>query len=240
MDRELVYDLPTRVFHWIFAGLFATAFLIADNIDDDSLTFSWHMLAGLTAGFAVMLRIGWGCVGTRHARFSDFVLSPAEALEYAGGILGGRARRWAGHNPASSWAAVAMMALVLGLGLTGWLMTSGGDKEAIEDIHELLANAVLVLAALHIAGVILHALRHRENLARSMIDGRKADVPQGEAIASARKATGMLFVALAAGFGLVLWSNFDAGQRELSFLGSTLQLGESEYGEKHEEDHDDD
>lgn len=237
MERELVYDLPTRVFHWCFAGLFAAAFTIARTIDDASLVFTWHMLAGLTAGFLVLLRIVWGFTGTRHARFADFVLNPVALMRYFGAILGGAKRRWAGHNPASSWAALAMMTLALGLVTTGWLMTSG-DKETFEDFHELFANAFLVVVVLHLAGVVLHKLRHGEMLALSMLDGRKAAVPVGEAIASGRNAVGALFLALVAGFVLVLWNNFDPGERVLRLYGTTLQLGEADDpGWSHEEEH---
>ncbi len=239
MERELVYDLPTRVFHWCFAGLFAAAFTIAQTIDDDSVVFTWHMLAGLTAGFLVLLRIVWGFTGTRHARFADFVLSPAELVRYFRAILGGAKRRWAGHNPASSWAALAMMTLALGLGTTGWFMASG-DKETFEDIHELFANAFLIVVVLHVTGIVLHKLRHGEMLALSMLDGRKAAVPAGEAIASGRNIAGAMFLALVAGFGLVLWNNFDPGERALQLFGTTLQLGEAEdSGWMVEEEHED-
>ena len=105
MRQHLVYDLPTRIFHWLFAGLFLTAFVIAKTIDDESAIYSWHMLAGLTLSFVVVLRILWGFFGTQHARFSGFALNPMDLLSYFKGILTGEKRRWAGHNPASSWAA---------------------------------------------------------------------------------------------------------------------------------------
>lgn len=239
MDKPLVYDLPTRVFHWSFAVLFAAAFTIAKTIDDESMVFPWHMMAGLTAVFAVLLRLFWGLAGTRHARFADFVLSPREALRYLGGILNGDKRRWAGHNPASSWTAVLMMGVALALGLSGWLMTTGGDKEAIEDIHELVANVFLILVVLHVAGVVLHTLRHGEMIARSMVDGRKPGVPEAEAIASARAPVGALFMALVAGFVALLGTNFDPGQGTLRMFGATLQVGESareELDHEHVED----
>ena len=89
MKRQLVYDLPTRLFHWLFAGLFLTAFVIAKTIDDDSSWFSFHSLAGLTLGFLVILRIVWGIFGTQHARFSNFALNPKDLLAYFKGILSG-------------------------------------------------------------------------------------------------------------------------------------------------------
>lgn len=80
MKRQLVFDLPTRLFHWMFAGLFLTAFVIAKTIDDDSGWFNYHSLAGLTLGFLVLLRIIWGIIGTQHARFTDFALNPKSSF----------------------------------------------------------------------------------------------------------------------------------------------------------------
>ncbi len=246
MDRRLVYDLPTRAFHWAFALLFCAAFAIAKTIDDDAGAFSWHMMAGLGAGFAVSLRVLWGFAGTRHARFGDFVLAPREVLGYFVGLFTGARRRWAGHNPASSWAAVMMMSLALGMGLTGWLMTSGPGRESFEDIHELLANAFVIVVALHVAGIVLHTLRHGDGIARSMVDGRKAGVSDEAAIRSGCHAIGMVFAALVAGFLVFLWSNFDAGSRALDLFGTTLQLGEEGHDDhdasatRRENDDDDD
>jgi cytochrome b len=226
MERKLVYDLPTRAFHWAFAGLFIFAFTVAKTIDDDAAAFSWHMLAGLTLGPVVLLRLLWGLAGTRHARFSDFVLAPGALLRYFRGILGGGRTSWAGHNPASSWAAVGMLGLALAQVLTGWLMTSSGDPELLEDLHELSANALIIVVGLHIAGIALHTLRHRDAIGRSMVDGRKADVPDAEAIRSPRSAFGLLFIGLVAAFALQLWNNFDPAERIVRILGTTLQLGE--------------
>ncbi len=179
MRNQLVYDLPTRIFHWLFAGLFVTAFLIAKTVDDESPTFSYHMLAGLLLGFTVLLRILWGVVGTKYSKFSSFALHPKSLVAYFSGILSGDKRRWAGHNPASSWATIAMLCFALGLGLTGYLMASG-QKETFEDFHELLANGFLVTVLMHIAGVVLHALRRR--------DGRGADGRSARAAAARRGA----------------------------------------------------
>ncbi len=227
MNRKLVYDLPTRAFHWVFAGLFITAFTIAKTIDDESASFSWHMLAGLTLAPVVLLRMLWGVVGTKHARFSDFVLAPGELLRYFRGIFSGDKAHWVGHNPASSWAALAMMGLVLAQVLTGWLMASGGDPEVLEDLHELTANALIILAVLHVAGVVLHRLRHGEMIGRSMVDGRKAHVPDSEAIRSPRTVFGLMFIAIVAAFALQLWNNFDSDRRVVTVFGTALQLGES-------------
>jgi len=109
MRNVLIYDAPTRVFHWLFAGFFAAAFAIANLVDDESARFSLHMLAGLCMVFVLLLRIVWSLVGTRHARASDLVLNPARLFGYFRDMVSGRGKEWAGHNPASSWAAVSFL-----------------------------------------------------------------------------------------------------------------------------------
>lgn len=227
MRQQLVYDLPTRFFHWIFAGLFLTAFIIAKTVDDESLLFSYHSLAGLILIFTVILRIIWGMVGTKHAKFTGFALRPADLIKYMKGILSGDKTRWAGHNPASSWAAIVMMLLALGLGTTGYLMSTGG-KETFEDIHEILANTFVVVAVMHVAGVILHTIRHREAIGLSMLNGKKADVTNENTILSSRSAIGVLFLGLTVAFGIHLYNNFDTNTGNLKLMGVTLQLGEIE------------
>lgn len=233
MRNQLVYDLPLRLFHWVFAALFVVAFLIAKTVDDESAVFSYHMLAGLLLGFTISLRLVWGFVGTKHSRFSSFALHPRELVAYFTGILSGDKRKWSGHNPASSWATLIMFALALGLGLTGYLMASG-QKETFEDIHELLANGFLVVVLMHIAGVVLHAFRHQDGIAFSMIDGAKEVVPTGETIKNSRPLVAILFMALVAAFAAHLANNFNSQTRTLNFFGTQLQLGENEGSESGE------
>jgi cytochrome b len=234
MRNRLVYDLPTRLFHWLFAGLFATAFTIANTVDDESPVFAYHMLAGLTLVFAVILRIIWGFVGTRNARFASFPMRPkADLLAYFRQVTGrGEARTWGGHNPASSWAAVLMIICALGLGTTGYLMTSGGEGEAYREIHELFANAFLVIVLLHLAGIAVHLLRHRDGFALSMVDGRKQEAADADTVADSKPAVGFLFFALVALFAGNLVRSFDVTTQSLPLFGARLQLGENENQER--------
>ena len=226
MRQQLVYDWPTRIFHWLFAGLFLTAFVIAKTVDDDSSWFGTHSLAGLTLGFAVLLRFVWGFVGTQHARFSDFSLNPQDLLNYFKAMLTGSKKRWAGHNPASSWAALTMMLMALGLAVTGYLMTSGGEKETFEDVHELLANGFVIVVVLHVTGIMLHTLRHKEMIGLSMLDGKKADVAEADTIVGSRPFVGVLLLALVVSFGIHLVKNYNSQTGSLQFFGKTLQVGE--------------
>lgn len=227
MRKQLIYDLPTRIFHWGFAALFVFAFFIAKTVDDENPVFSYHMLAGLMLGGLVTLRIIWGVLGTKYARFSSFALYPKDLIQYMKGILSGNKKRWAGHNPASSWVALIMMGSALMLALSGILMTTG-YKETFEDIHELFANAFLVTVLLHIAGVIIHSLRHQDGIALSMVHGKKAAADEQAEISGQRPVIALLLIILLSGFGSYLYKNYNSNNQELTLLGRTLHLGEEE------------
>lgn len=234
MRSTLVYDLPTRVFHWLFSGLFMLSFVIAKTVDDESLAFSYHMLSGLLLGGLVIWRVVWGVLGTEHSRFSGFNLDLIHLKDYFLGILSGSKKRWPGHNPASSWAAITMYSLALGLAITGYLMSTG-NKEAYEDVHEFMANTFILVATLHVAGVIMHSIRHQDGIALSIIDGKKETSGQAKSIASSRKFAAFVLLALMASGGLYLFKNFDSQNQTLSILGKTLQLGENENKEEEHE-----
>lgn len=234
MRKQLIYDLPTRIFHWSFAVLFVFAFFIAKTVDDESPSFSYHMLAGLMLGGIVTLRIIWGFIGTSYARFSSFALHPKDLIQYGRGILAGNNKRWAGHNPASSWAGLIMMGSGLMLAVTGILMTSG-YKESFEDIHELFANAFLVTVLLHIAGVLLHAFRHQDGIAFTMIDGKKEKVEGHVEISSYEPFAALMLIVLMGIFGGHLAKNLNTSTNQLNFFGRSLSLGEDEKEDENDE-----
>ncbi|MGE5084995.1 MAG: cytochrome b/b6 domain-containing protein [Bacillota bacterium] len=229
MRTALVYDLPTRLFHWLFSGLFLVSFVITKTVDDESIAFTYHMLSGLLLGGLVLWRIVWGVVGSKYARFSEFNLSLVDLKNYLFGILSGSKKRWAGHNPASSWAAIIMLLLALGLAITGYLMTTG-NKETFEDIHELMANTFIIVVVLHVAGVVLHSLRHQDAIALSMVDGKKELNDNRASISSSHRFAGVLLMALVVSAGLYLFKNFDSQQGTLNLFGQTLHVGDVEAG----------
>lgn len=229
MSSVRVYDLPTRVFHWSFAALFLTAYAIAQLVDDESSRFAWHMLAGLTLVAAVVLRLIWGLVGTRHARFSDFSLRPGALAGYLRGVLAGSGRRWVGHNPASSWAALSMMTIALAMGASGIAMTLDVAPEWVEEAHEVLANAFLALALLHVAGLVVHVLRHRDALPASMISGHKRDLPAGTPAVANRGIAALLFLVLVTGTGALVLRGYSRTDGTLQLFGTRLELGENHH-----------
>lgn len=227
MKKATVYDLPTRLFHWSFAGLFVAAFAIAQLVDDESSLFSHHMMLGLILAALVLVRLAWGLTGSRYARFSSFPLNPRSLFEYFRDLPRGKERIFFGHNPASAWAAVLMMGLALGLGVTGFLMATG-RKEAFEDVHELLANGFAFVAAAHVVGVILHGLRHRDGLALSIIHGKKDRTGDAMPLARSHRLAAMTMAGLVGLFAFHVYRNYDPARSTTRVFGVTLQLAETD------------
>jgi cytochrome b len=166
---ERVWDPFVRAFHWSLVGLFIVAFVTGDEVE-------WlHFVAGYAIAALVALRVAWGFVGPRHARFRDFVRPPREVLAYLRDAVRLRAPRHLGHNPAGGAMVVAMLALLTGISVTGFMMTTVAfwGTQWVEDLHEGLVNAMLILIAVHVAGVLLSSFEHGENLIRAMLTGRK-------------------------------------------------------------------
>jgi cytochrome b len=177
------WDLLIRLFHWMLVAAFFTAYLIEDD------WMRLHVLAGYTVLGLLLFRIVWGVIGTRHARFTDFVCSPAKTLAYLKDAITFRARRYLGHNPAGAAMIIALLCsltatCITGVALYGYAEFSGplatlmGSAPEwlggpLEDVHDFFANFTVLLVVLHLAGVILTSLQHRENLVRSMFTGIK-------------------------------------------------------------------
>ena len=181
--RVLVWDPCVRIFH----GGLARAVLVAFLTEDEALGL--HTWAGYTALALIAARLVWGVIGPRHARWSDFVRGPSVTLAYLRDELAGRARRYLGHNPAGAAMVVALLLGVVATALSGmatlganelsgpfapWLGGIGHEQAHwLEEIHETIAYLTLALVPLHLLGVALASLLHRENLVRAMIDGYK-------------------------------------------------------------------
>lgn len=193
-SRILVWDLPVRLFHWMLATAFAGAWLTADSERWRDL----HVMLGYTAGMLVVLRIAWGVVGTRHARFASFLRGPRRVLDYLRSLVLGMPEHSVGHNPAGGWAIVALLALTLAIVATGLLVEGDAGPKGLDDVHEALATAMLVVVGLHVAGVVVGSLAHRENLVRAMFTGRKLG-PPGEGIRRPRRLVAAGFLALVVG-----------------------------------------
>jgi len=171
-----VWDRVVRAFHWSLVAAFAVAWLTRHSSE------AIHYVAGYSAAGLVALRLIWGVIGTRYARLRQFVRAPSTVWRYLADIATGRESRYLGHNPAGGAMIVALIAIMAGTALTGWLSTTDAfwGVDWMSKLHERLADGLLVLVVLHFGGVILASIRHRENLIAAMITGLKRDADPGD------------------------------------------------------------
>ena len=181
MKKILVWDWPVRLGHWLMVGGFILAWLTSESE-------TWrlvHAFSGSVVITVALFRLPWGFIGSRYARFVDFVRGPGSVVDYLRSLIRLDPDHHTGHNPAGGWAIVLLLALGIATGLVGWAMYNELGGEWLEDLHEGLAVAMLTVVFIHVAGVISGSLLHGENLVRAMITGHKQGSPE-EAIPSAR------------------------------------------------------
>jgi cytochrome b len=210
-DRILVWDLPVRIFHWTLVASFAGAWLTAESEQ-------WrlvHVTLGYTVAALVVFRIAWGFVGTRYARFAQFVKGPSAVLAYARSMFAGKPAHAVGHNPAGAIAIVALLVLAALVSATGYATYSSIGGEWLEDAHEALANAMLGIVFVHVAGVVIGSLMHRENLVAAMFTGRKTGAP-ADGIRSVRWGSALVLLAMVSG---VWWFQSQQGPVDAAATG---------------------
>ena len=164
-----VWDLPVRVFHWLLAISFTGAFLTAESERFRDL----HVVLGYTVLGLLAFRLVWAFIGTRYARLSTFAFGPRDVIAYLRSLLTARPLHYVGHNPAGSWVIYLLVVLGLLTGATGYATYDDIGGEWLEDLHEGTANVMLTLVFVHIAGVLVSSLLHRENLVKAMLTGYK-------------------------------------------------------------------
>ncbi|GIU36791.1 cytochrome b561 [Shewanella hafniensis] len=177
-----VWDLLIRIFHWSLVGFFALAYLTEG--EDEWMTI--HSYAGYSILILLVFRLLWGVIGTHNARFSNFVTRPKEVLVYLKGLITGKGKDYIGHNPAGAMMIVALIASIAITGFSGMALyaTDGHGPLAtsffatwpegvIKEVHEFFANFTVFLVVIHVGGVIVSSLLHKENLVRAMVTGKK-------------------------------------------------------------------
>ncbi len=168
--RILVWDVPTRVFHWLQALSFAVAYLTAFS----ERMRNYHAALGYILLGLIVFRLLWGFVGTRYARFSSFLFNPKEIVAYLSAMVKGRPAHYLGHNPAGSVSVWLLLALGLFIGVTGVLALQDDASDLVIELHGFATNVMLGVIALHLVGVLTSSLLHRENLVHSMLSGLKS------------------------------------------------------------------
>ncbi|MDP3701544.1 MAG: cytochrome b/b6 domain-containing protein [Hylemonella sp.] len=164
-----VWDPFVRLFHW---SVVVCVLLNQFVLEAGETPHEW---SGYIASALVVARILWGFVGTRHARFADFFPTPARIRQHLMAMRQGHAAEHPGHNPLGALMMLALMALVLSLGVTGWLQGTDAfwGEDWLQELHEWLANGLLLAAGLHAAAAVVMGRMERVNLVRAMVTGVK-------------------------------------------------------------------
>lgn len=183
MNRILVWDLPERLFHWLLALLVMVS-LVSVKIGGNAMQY--HLLSGYTVLTLVLFRIVWGFTGGIHARFSSFVRGPAAVIAYLHGLIRSRTGQQHSHNPASAWAVLLVLTMLLVQAGTGLFanddiaaegplakLISKALSDRITGFHHLNAKLLYALFALHVSAMAFHYFYNRENLLKPIVTGYK-------------------------------------------------------------------
>jgi cytochrome b len=176
MDQTVrVWDPLVRLFHWSLAVAFFANYFVTEEGE------GWHRWIGYYAVAWICIRIVWGFVGKGAARWSDCWPSPGRLRAHLSALSHGRDVHRLGHSPLGALVMMLMMSLMLGLGITGYMLEETDrfwGEEWVESLHELIANGLAGLVALHLLAALVESLRLRENLPLSMITGRRRPLPE--------------------------------------------------------------
>ncbi len=189
-DRVRIWDVPTRVFHWSFAGLILFAYISAE---EDSPLNQWHMIAGNSVAVLLAFRIVWGFAGGEYARFASFLMT-GHFFSHIGQMLRLRVEPTPGHNPLGGIAVLLMLLLAGAAVMTGLVLNGEGP-------HEAFGKAMIILAGIHVLAVFAMSLLVRENLARAMVTGTKPVTPDRSWKHAARSPVLAWILALASSVG---------------------------------------
>ncbi len=178
-----VWDIPTRLFHWILVGLVIFSF-VTGKIGLSAMRY--HEWSGFAILVLVLFRLGWGFIGGQQSRFSRFVKGPSAVMRYASTLLKKDSKPHIGHNPLGGWSILAMLISLLiqaGTGLFAnddiltegplYALVSKQTSDWLTGVHHLNQKILLVLVAIHICAVIFYLIAKRENLIKPMITGKK-------------------------------------------------------------------
>jgi cytochrome b len=201
-DEQPVWDLPTRLFHWLLVALVAFSWWSGKNDHVD-----WHIWSGWGILTLLIFRLLWGFFGSSTARFASFVRGPESVIAYLRGEW-----RGIGHTPLGALSVIALLLVLsvqVGLGLisededgiyAGPLATLVGidTSAAARDIHEQLFNLLLALIVLHVGAVLYYRLRGRK-LTKPMITGRALPEPGTPPMRPAKWWLALICLAVATG-----------------------------------------
>lgn len=206
MAKKLIWDLPTRLFHWLLVMSITAQYVTAELLEN---AMQWHFYMGYFTLGLVLFRLIWGILGTRHARFTQFLAGPARVVKYAKTLPVRNATSYTGHNPLGGWAVIAMLLLVAVQGVSGLFLTDdvfldGPYRHLVGERVQDMANTVhhtgfdilLFIIALHIIAIVFYTYYKRQPLVPAMLHGMKDTSSPG--ISSSRLLLALILSALCA------------------------------------------
>ncbi|CAM3737005.1 cytochrome b/b6 domain-containing protein [Polynucleobacter brandtiae] len=170
----LVWDVPTRVFHWLLVICFAGAWLTSESERLQMI----HYAFGYSACALVLFRMVWGVIGTRYARFSQFIKGPKDMIGHLKVLLSGHQHDTPGHNPVGGMVMIGLMLIILFIGLTGYLSVKEFLGDFMSEAHEVISSLALALIIIHVVAAVIMSLVQKENLVRAMVNGKKQGLPE--------------------------------------------------------------
>lgn len=208
-EKRLVWDLPTRLFHWVLVASMVASWLTADP---GSPSMKWHMYLGYWTLGLVIFRVLWGFFGPKHARFSEF-FKPGRIGGYAAGLFRRDSKQAVGHNPLGALAVIVMLLMVAIQAVSGLFITddivwsgpwnpavSGETADRLTTLHHLNFDVLLWLVGLHVLTILFYAFYKRQDLVGPMFTGYKkaAVVPEGHAITDSQLLKALVIAVLSA------------------------------------------
>jgi cytochrome b len=227
--KFLIWDLPTRFFHWLLVFSVFAAFGVAEWTEKDTSIFYLHVVFGVLAGLLIIWRLIWGFAGSRHSRWNELFFPLPNIVGYFKESLSGKSKYYAGHNPGGAIVVLGILLLIACTVLTGILSP---QDEIFEDLHENLPIFLMVLVAIHIAGVLLATKVHKENYALAMVTGIKRGT-KGDSIPHNSFVALIMMLILVLGSWMYFIKGFDRNTALFTAPGTqwTFQVGDPEANE---------
>ncbi len=207
MEQKLIWDIPTRLFHWLLVFSLVGQYVTAELMDN---AMQWHFYLGYFTLGLIIFRIIWGFVGSDYARFGQFLYGPKAVVGYLSTLFARNSHAHAGHNPLGGWVVVVMITLVMIQAVSGLFMTDdvfldGPWRSAVEDatldtmsfLHNNVFNVLLAVIVLHIAAIGFYAVYKKQRLAPAMVHGKKTTAEKG--ITSSRLLAAIIAALISAG-----------------------------------------
>ena len=210
----MIWDIWVRLGHWCIVALVAFQLYSGENLD----LREQHAWVGIAILSWVVFRIGWGMIGPRHARFSDFVASPRAVIQSLRRLIAKQHDPAIGHSAAGGVGILLLIGLLGLMGITGLVSTddvfydgplnhwvSGAVAGIATEIHGLAKPALLLIVLAHVSAVLWHQFALKERLIQAMVHGRGSAVDHSITPAMTRRGAYLMLASVMLILGCLLW-----------------------------------